>query len=436
MQAKIVVSFLSIHLTSCIGGGQFAVSVENDAFAKWGPSDSNYTHGHQLEWTIPLDRSGCLKKLASSGLVRALSLDDNPRGARLHEEFAKGVLGEERLDTDAWRLGDNHSDASRLDDCVYLLALLARIDGEDVTMSIQNGTGVYAYFKKIVDAKAPGRTEELTPSFEEGAEDGTGFPGSAISKPAVVQSIRVRLGQQIYTPDAIEVPTLIEDDRPYAGWLYLSTEYLVKREDARDTVRRDSQTAVGLSLGVVGPASGAGAVQRGFHDWRGFTEPEGWDNQLENEPTIMLTGRRDERFLFHEIGSLELDASADLEGRLGNVHIMGLAGSMVRLGKGLTRDFGPALMPSATGARRENLGAYMFAGVEGRAVARDIFLDGNTFEDSHSVDSEVLVADLKYGFAIRWKGTELSLTFLRRTEEFEGQEGPQNLGAFRLVFSN
>jgi lipid A 3-O-deacylase len=36
-------------------------------------------------------------------------------------------------------------------------------------------------------------------------------------------------------------------------------------------------------------------------------------------------------------------------------------------------------------------GWCLFASFEGRAVARNIFLDGNTFTDSHSIDKKTFV---------------------------------------------
>ena len=40
--------------------------------------------------------------------------------------------------------------------------------------------------------------------------------------------------------------------------------------------------------------------------------------------------------------------------------------------------------------------AYVFAGVDGRAIARNLFLDGNTFEGSRSVNKMNLVGDLSW----------------------------------------
>jgi len=66
--------------------------------------------------------------------------------------------------------------------------------------------------------------------------------------------------------------------------------------------------------------------------------------------------------------------------------------------------FGPAcpvrtffLSDTDTG---RDFGWYVFAGAEGRVVAHNIFLDGNSFATSQSVPKKTLVADFQIGAAI------------------------------------
>jgi hypothetical protein len=66
-------------------------------------------------------------------------------------------------------------------------------------------------------------------------------------------------------------------------------------------------------------------------------------------------------------------------------------------------------------------GAYLFASADGRVVGRNIFLDGNTFQDSHHVDKEPFVADLRAGLVVILKRLELTAAFNWRTPEFEIQ---------------
>ena len=63
------------------------------------------------------------------------------------------------------------------------------------------------------------------------------------------------IGQGIFTPDDISESELIEDDQPYAGWLYLGFA-LEKETVPKDNSQRFLDTAE-LQVGVIGPLSGA-----------------------------------------------------------------------------------------------------------------------------------------------------------------------------------
>jgi hypothetical protein len=66
---------------------------------------------------------------------------------------------------------------------------------------------------------------------------------------------------------------------------------------------------------------------------------------------------------------------------------------------------------------------YGFAGYEVRWVARDIFLDGNSTGESHSVNKELVVGDLQYGVVFLHRDLRLSISNTRRTREFTTQQG-------------
>jgi hypothetical protein len=247
------------------------------------------------------------------------------------------------------------------------------------------------------------------------------------------------IGHSSFTPDNLEESELIEDDQPYAGWLYLGfgleSEVIPKADRLRylDTIE--------LQLGVIGPLSGAEEVQRVTHDILGATDPQGWDNQLDNEPGINLfysrqwTGAKDfvltdgERF-----PKLSLDITPKLGAAVGNIHTFGAAGLTFRLGNFQPDDHGPPVIrPSLPGSdyfpRQDGWSAYAFGGVEGRVVGRNIFLDGSTFDkDSPNVDKNRLVGEARLGFVVTYGAVRLAYTHVFRSQEFEEQE-PQVFGA-------
>lgn len=238
------------------------------------------------------------------------------------------------------------------------------------------------------------------------------------------------IGQSIYTPDDIALTNPPLDDRPYAGWLYAMVGLAV------DTGQQLDQ--ISLSLGIVGPASLAEQSQKLGHEITGNTEPQGWDAQLDNEPGIVLTYQRSWRALATTtLAGLDADLTPHFGAALGNVYTYANAGLTLRYGRNLQLDYGPPrIQPSVQGSAffvpAPGLAWYLFAGFEGRAVAHNIFLDGNTFKDSRSVDKEALVGDLQFGIVLTWRDMRASYTHVVRTPEFTAQDEKDEFGAFSL----
>ncbi len=245
------------------------------------------------------------------------------------------------------------------------------------------------------------------------------------------------LGQNIFTPEDIEQEQLIENDRPYAGWLYLGAGFVSEGGGER----RPFMENLELNLGVVGPASLAEQVQTQWHRLISSNLPKGWDNQLENEPGIVLFYERkwpirpkEEKWTTHA------DLTPHAGFALGNVYTYFATGVTVRIGNDLPNDYGPPrIRPGLSGSGffkpTNKFTWYLFAGVEGRAVGRNIFLDGNTFADSHSVDKKTLVGDLQVGIVVTlFRNFRLGFTNIFRTKEFDGQPQEDNFGSFNLSY--
>ena len=129
---------------------------------------------------------------------------------------------------------------------------------------------------------------------------------------------------------------------------------------------------------------------------------------------------------------------------LGNVYTYANLGAELRAGINLPDDFGTATIGTAAttstpvdgaqGADRAwfDLGLYVFARVDGRAVARNIFLDGNTNGSGPSVGHSPFVADVSVGAAVNFKNTKLAYALVYRSREFSNQEEAQVFGTVSL----
>ena len=255
------------------------------------------------------------------------------------------------------------------------------------------------------------------------------------------------LGQAMYTPEDLTRYGLIGDDRPYAGWTFGSLGLVLgpRRSSGEGSAAFDRMETIEFTLGMVGPASGAEQTQKFVHTTIGATYPEGWHNQLRNEPGIVLAYEhawRTEAWSLPVLDAVQVDLMPTVGATVGNVHTFASTALTFRIGTRLANDFGPPrIRPSVAGSEYydpspdETLGAYLFASIGGRAVARNIFLDGNTFTDSHSVDRNVFVGDLQVGAVVSlWGRARLSLTHILRTEEYAEQDSTDQFSALSLSF--
>lgn len=246
------------------------------------------------------------------------------------------------------------------------------------------------------------------------------------------RSVSLSLGHAIYTPVDVKTENLVEDDRPYAGWLFLSMGLHSKNTKVLDIFE--------TTIGVVGPSALGKQVQNNFHNFIGVERSEGWDNQIKDEPGLMFTWQRSRRWVLEQPGQgWGLDFIPHLGATVGNVFTHANLGGEIRAGWNLPNNFGSSLIGPAKGVSApsanpddDGLGLHVFAGADGRAVARNIFLDGNTWQKSHSVDKKTLVADLFAGVSLHWKGYAITFTQAARTQEFKGQDSTHVFGSLML----
>lgn len=254
-----------------------------------------------------------------------------------------------------------------------------------------------------------------------------------------IYKVGVSLGHNTYTPGDTDTTAPIPTDRPYAGWLYGALTFQAQSDDSR------LLRAVELSLGVVGPAALGEFFQNTWHNVIHVAHANGWANQLHNEPGLLLSWER--RYRVGKVHLPILGLESDLITRggvsLGNIRTNLAAGFAVRVGWWLPPDFGADLIRPAGGSlvSAHRYSAYFFGSGETRAVARDIFLDGNTWRDSLSVDKRPVVADLNIGVVLRMpvagprlRGFQLTYTQNYRTKDFYGQLRPDVFGSVGLTF--
>ncbi len=248
-------------------------------------------------------------------------------------------------------------------------------------------------------------------------------------------SIFYSIGQNIYTPQDITQRAQGEDDRPWAGYLYASMGMVTFTDDHTDELE--------LSLGVVGPSAMGEQAQKFIH--RHLTDspmPKGWSNQLKDEPALTLGWQRAwPSFYSADAGFLVTTVSPYVGATVGNVYDFVNGGISVRISPSSEKwqDVPMRVRPAMPGTGffelpEKRWSWYLFGGLEGRAIARNIFLDGNTFRDSDSVDKEYFVGDANIGAALTYDQMRFSYTFVYRTKEFETQDDNTMFGALSVGY--
>lgn len=255
--------------------------------------------------------------------------------------------------------------------------------------------------------------------------------------------VGVALGHAIFTPDNTNTTAYLPNERPYATWLHMTFSL--------QSVRSSSQTGEAwqdqwkLDLGVVGPSAQGEFVQNGWHKVINVEKANGWDNQIRDEVGLNLSFERAWRS--STFGKQDIDGFVQMDFipytilSLGNVQTYAGLGGTLRLGPTLPDDFGPTrIYPGVGGSEwfepaASGCNCYVFAGLEGRAIGRDIFLDGNTFRDSPSIQKRHFVYDAKLGaVAVLWN-TRVSFTHVFRSREYEGQPKPDQFGSITVTFA-
>ncbi len=254
-----------------------------------------------------------------------------------------------------------------------------------------------------------------------------------ISNKKFQHAVFISLCQGLYTPDDITQPELIKEDRPYAGILFLAF-------GIHNIGPRWMETWE-INLGIIGPHAYAEESQKLIHKVFNGEAPKGWHNQLRDELALQLIYERKWRALRLESKSgFGFNLIPHIGTGLGNVSIYASTGTQIRIGWNLPDDFGPSLIrPGGDrnfGIRRKGrFGLHFFAGVDGKAIARNIFLDGNTFRESHRVDKEPWVLDLMAGVGMRIGYFNFSYAYVFWTKRFKTETKEHVFGAVNISFS-
>ena len=217
-----------------------------------------------------------------------------------------------------------------------------------------------------------------------------------------VELNKIEYGLFGFTPEDITQSEPIQDDRPYASLVYVSS--------SREHYNRSSQVSwqSTLTLGILG-LSIVGDIQGRVHSLYDGDIPMGWDNQISNggEPTARYSVSR-QSLLFKSGSGFELKST--YQGSVGYITEVSWSLS-ARAGKIHTpwASFNPELASyaekSTSGAARKVSEHYVWAGISLKARAYNVFLQGQFRDSAVTYSSD----EINHGIVEAWLGYTVSL---------------------------
>lgn len=226
-------------------------------------------------------------------------------------------------------------------------------------------------------------------------------------------------GQLNYTPGKKQLIEPQPDDRPYASLAYVGYK--------AHYIEENQQTTYGLQIGLIGPHAYGEQVQNEFHRLIGDLTVKGWGNQLHDEPQLMGILERQYRFPV----KTSFDITNTIGGNLGTPYTQAYIGSLARFGHNLPLSFNatsPIFPRIPFQSPKTHFTAYGFGGPFGRVVGRNVFLDGNTFRNSQSVDKNLAVVEGRLGVAVEYNKYRFTYAYFLLSKEFENQDKKFDFG--------
>ena len=238
------------------------------------------------------------------------------------------------------------------------------------------------------------------------------------------------IAQQMYTPEPLShrsvdssgahgiVAAPIPGDRAFAGWLHADV--------TGNIISGKRLTSFAIVAGVTGAASGAAAVQKGFHHLISQVDPPGWRYQLGFRPAANLS------YTDHLRASLSgsdghdfADVIPSWSAQLGSARSGAYGDVVARLGYHLAHPWSPAARARA-GAR--DFGVWLYAGMRESLVAYDQLLDRRYVKNdsTFSVSRIPWVNSYQFGIAMRRHSLTISFGGTHDGKEYRTEEVPNH----------
>lgn len=247
------------------------------------------------------------------------------------------------------------------------------------------------------------------------------------------EQFQLALAQSMYTPYEIWEPNLPATTHPWAGHLFVSAGLSATRPELLGSIE--------LLAGWTGPSAHAERAQKQVHVWFDGSEPMGWHDQVQFEPTFGTHLTLAAHDLMRPIdGPIELRAVPHTMLTLATTDLATQVGGLLGLG---TKGDVPALRPEQvrfghggidTALRGDTtVGFAVFGVTSWRWQGHDMFVEGGTFREIPGPVLIPIVRESSVGVRLRVYGTQLLMMNNWQTRTFETQARDHIYGTMAIA---
>jgi hypothetical protein len=210
----------------------------------------------------------------------------------------------------------------------------------------------------------------------------------------------------------------IPGDRAFAGWLH--------GDITANIISERRLTSFGLVAGITGSASGAEALQKGFHHLINQVDPPGWRFQLGLHPAASVSYTDHLRVAVASRGAHDFfDVLPSWSAQLGNA-VTGAYGEVVaRAGYHLAHPWSPA---ARARAGERDFGVWIYGGMRESLVAYDQMLDRSYTKNdtAYSVSRIPWVFSYTFGLAVRRHSLTILFGGTHDAKQYRTEEVPNH----------
>nr|WP_068893278.1 lipid A deacylase LpxR family protein [Pedobacter panaciterrae] len=241
----------------------------------------------------------------------------------------------------------------------------------------------------------------------------------------------ISAGQKMYNPISGYAPDPAKQDRPFAGYLYVSGA--LSWLHANESVLKTS-----VEIGTTGPNSLAEDGQELLHNTVGFYKLDGWQYQIKNELAINLSTQYTK--LLHRTSSNAVDFSFDGYANVGTTFSGAGAGILFRAG-GINQLFNSAYTNAVIGNNAKTKALvkreiFFYAKPQLNFVAYDATVQGSMFNNNSPVTFGVkpIVFAQQIGFNYSSQRFTFDFGMLFKTKEIKSTAKAHQYGSISMFY--